>query len=282
MTGTVEALSIRTIRLRAVDGSVHLIPFSAVTTVTNQTRDYSYAVLDVSIGLNEEPAPIENVLREVAAEMQADPAWQSMRARQARRDGGGQVDRCGMDHAGPDQDAAEQPLGGDARVEPADQDAVRRERDREPVHQPPGPDAATRRCRRSQRNRRKRHEQQHPTGPGRPARTAASCSPRRPTCAPRSATACAIGPASPRAGTISGWTPTWPMAAATANAATPRSAPRPDGITRKPNQPHYQSRDFNALNGGIARWFEPMLDATGRHGRVPGHPRLLQRRCSPA
>ena len=78
MTGTVEALSIRTIRLRAVDGSVHLIPFSAVTTVTNQTRDYSYAVLDVSIGLNEEPAPIENVLREIAAEMQADPAWQSM------------------------------------------------------------------------------------------------------------------------------------------------------------------------------------------------------------
>lgn len=35
----------------------------------------------------------------------------------------------------------------------------------------------------------------------------------------------------------------------------------PGGITRKPNQPHYQSRDFNALNGGIARWFEPMLDA---------------------
>ena len=34
----------------------------------------------------------------------------------------------------------------------------------------------------------------------------------------------------------------------------------PGGITRKPNQPHYQSRDFNALNGGIARWFEPMLD----------------------
>ncbi|MDT7951207.1 MAG: mechanosensitive ion channel [Acetobacteraceae bacterium] len=78
MTGTVEALTIRTIRLRALDGSVHLIPFSSVTTVTNQTRDYSYAVLDVSIGLNEEPGPMEKVLKEVAAEMQADPAWQSI------------------------------------------------------------------------------------------------------------------------------------------------------------------------------------------------------------
>ncbi|MDT7951208.1 MAG: 2OG-Fe dioxygenase family protein [Acetobacteraceae bacterium] len=31
-----------------------------------------------------------------------------------------------------------------------------------------------------------------------------------------------------------------------------------DSIVRKPHQPHYQSRDYNALNGGIARWFEPM------------------------
>src|SRR4051812_22192653 len=34
------------------------------------------------------------------------------------------------------------------------------------------------------------------------------------------------------------------------------------GITRKAHQPHYQSRDYNALNGGIARWFEPALEAT--------------------
>ena len=34
------------------------------------------------------------------------------------------------------------------------------------------------------------------------------------------------------------------------------------GITRKPPQPHYQSRDYNALNGGIARWFETVLDST--------------------
>jgi hypothetical protein len=31
------------------------------------------------------------------------------------------------------------------------------------------------------------------------------------------------------------------------------------GIRRKPDQAHYQSRDYNPLHGGIARWFEPML-----------------------
>ncbi len=36
-------------------------------------------------------------------------------------------------------------------------------------------------------------------------------------------------------------------------------------IHRKPHQPHYQSRDYNPLNGGIARWFDPVLPeiATG-------------------
>jgi hypothetical protein len=31
-------------------------------------------------------------------------------------------------------------------------------------------------------------------------------------------------------------------------------------IVRKAHQPHYQSRDYNALNGGIERWFEPITD----------------------
>lgn len=30
------------------------------------------------------------------------------------------------------------------------------------------------------------------------------------------------------------------------------------GPQRKPHQPHYQSRDYNTLNGGIARWFDPI------------------------
>jgi hypothetical protein len=34
-------------------------------------------------------------------------------------------------------------------------------------------------------------------------------------------------------------------------------------IVRAPHQPHYQSRDYNPLNGGIARWFEPVDAATG-------------------
>src|SRR3984893_2387505 len=39
----------------------------------------------------------------------------------------------------------------------------------------------------------------------------------------------------------------------------------PAGITRKPHQPHYQSRDYNPLNGGVERRFEPVSEAVAHH-----------------
>jgi hypothetical protein len=35
------------------------------------------------------------------------------------------------------------------------------------------------------------------------------------------------------------------------------------GVVRQPAQPHYQSRDYNTLNGGIERWFQPVVPAIG-------------------
>ncbi len=35
------------------------------------------------------------------------------------------------------------------------------------------------------------------------------------------------------------------------------------GITREPHQPHYQSSDYNSLQGNIERWFEPIEPEIG-------------------
>ncbi len=77
LSGTVEYLSVRTIRLRALDGSVYIIPFSAVTTVTNMTRDYAYALLDLPIGLNEQPDHVSDVVRDVVRTLREEPRWAS-------------------------------------------------------------------------------------------------------------------------------------------------------------------------------------------------------------
>lgn len=34
----------------------------------------------------------------------------------------------------------------------------------------------------------------------------------------------------------------------------------PQGVVRCAHQPHYQDREYNRLNGGTARWFDPILE----------------------
>ena len=75
LSGTVEALSIRSIRLRALDGSVHIVPFSAVSTVTNQTRDYGFAVLDLAVDYDSDTDRVEAVFKEVGAALRLDDVY---------------------------------------------------------------------------------------------------------------------------------------------------------------------------------------------------------------
>jgi small-conductance mechanosensitive channel len=78
LSGAVEQLSIRSIRLRAQDGSVHIIPFSAVTTVTNMTRDFGFAVLDVSVDYDEDTDRVSDVLRQIALEVRQDAKFDAV------------------------------------------------------------------------------------------------------------------------------------------------------------------------------------------------------------
>ncbi len=71
--GVVESLSIRSLRLRNLSGHVHTIPFSTVDTVTNLTKEYSYSVFEVGVAYREDTDAVTEVLREIGAEMQADP-----------------------------------------------------------------------------------------------------------------------------------------------------------------------------------------------------------------
>jgi small-conductance mechanosensitive channel len=75
LSGVVESLSVRTIRLRTEDGSVAVIPFSAVTTVTNMTRDYSRAVVSLNISIDQDVDAVIDTMRAIVTEMRAEEAW---------------------------------------------------------------------------------------------------------------------------------------------------------------------------------------------------------------
>ncbi len=75
LSGAVEKLTIRSIKLRAMDGSVHIVPFSAVTTVTNMTRDFSFALVDLTLDYSADTDEAVMMLRVIAEEMRDDEAW---------------------------------------------------------------------------------------------------------------------------------------------------------------------------------------------------------------
>jgi moderate conductance mechanosensitive channel len=75
LSGTVENVSIRTIRLRAPDGSVHIVPFSAVTTITNSSRGAGNAAVSVNVAYKEDTDRAGQILKDIVAEMRREPEY---------------------------------------------------------------------------------------------------------------------------------------------------------------------------------------------------------------
>lgn len=72
--GLVEAITLRTITLRDVEGTVHIFPNGSINTLANRTKDYSYAVVDVSVAYSEDTDRVVQVLREVGRDLRTDAA----------------------------------------------------------------------------------------------------------------------------------------------------------------------------------------------------------------
>jgi moderate conductance mechanosensitive channel len=73
--GVVEGLTVRSIRLRDIAGSVHTITFGAVTSITNMTKDFSYYVFKIGVAYRENTDEVAALLREIDEELRADPQF---------------------------------------------------------------------------------------------------------------------------------------------------------------------------------------------------------------
>jgi small conductance mechanosensitive channel len=73
--GVVEAVNLRTIRLRDLQGSVHIIPNSQVEMITNMAKDYAYYLVDVGVSYHEDTDEVITALQEIDAEMRADASY---------------------------------------------------------------------------------------------------------------------------------------------------------------------------------------------------------------
>lgn len=76
--GVVEEMTMRTVVLREYSGKVHTIPYSAIDTVTNYTKDFSYAMFDVGVAYRESVDHVMAVLRQIGEEMNRDPYYRRL------------------------------------------------------------------------------------------------------------------------------------------------------------------------------------------------------------
>ena len=68
-TGTVEVVSLRTTRLRSVDGTVWHVPNGEIARVGNKSQHWSRALLDIQVGYGTDIAHAREVIKRVADEV---------------------------------------------------------------------------------------------------------------------------------------------------------------------------------------------------------------------
>lgn len=74
-TGVVEAISLRTTRLRSVDGTVWHIPNGEIRRVGNMSQNWSRCVLDVGVSYGANVPHAIDTLQKMLDEFAADPEW---------------------------------------------------------------------------------------------------------------------------------------------------------------------------------------------------------------
>lgn len=74
-SGTVEEVTLRFVRLRDGEGSVHFVSNGEITTVTNRSIGYSWANLDVRVPSTSDLDQVMAIMEETGEALRADPAF---------------------------------------------------------------------------------------------------------------------------------------------------------------------------------------------------------------
>ncbi len=75
ITGTVEAITIRTTVLRDNDGNVHHIPNGTINFTTNKTMDYSYINMNLTLSFDTNFDTLTKVVNKIGDSLANDPAY---------------------------------------------------------------------------------------------------------------------------------------------------------------------------------------------------------------
>jgi small conductance mechanosensitive channel len=88
--GVVEEVTLRYVRLRDLEGSVHFVPNGTISAVSNRSREYAYAVVDVPVAFGNDIQHVMTTLRSAGDALRRDPQWHEHLL--------GELELLGIDH----------------------------------------------------------------------------------------------------------------------------------------------------------------------------------------
>ena len=78
LTGTVEAMTLRKTTVRGGDGTLYVVPNSQITTVANQSADFSVATIQISVDFSADPNKVLEILNSIASEIRNSPDFKDL------------------------------------------------------------------------------------------------------------------------------------------------------------------------------------------------------------
>jgi small conductance mechanosensitive channel len=74
-SGVVEKMTMRVVVLRDLEGTMHVIPNGQINVVSNKTRGWARAVVDISVPFTEDVDRALSVVRDETAQFSTDKTW---------------------------------------------------------------------------------------------------------------------------------------------------------------------------------------------------------------
>jgi len=74
-SGLVEEVTLRYVRLRDFDGHVHFVPNGEIKVVTNRTRGFAHAVIEIGVDYDTDVDRALAIMKDVGKALRADPVW---------------------------------------------------------------------------------------------------------------------------------------------------------------------------------------------------------------
>jgi len=78
VTGTVEELTLRVTKVRTAQGELIVVPNSALRQVTNLSKDWSRAVVDVPVPVTEDLEQVTTLIRTLLTDMASEDNWKGL------------------------------------------------------------------------------------------------------------------------------------------------------------------------------------------------------------